>query len=152
MRSVTSWLQRRAATANGGADAARPDASGAASSNGLQIAAGQVTTLEGHTNEVFICAWSPTANMLASGCALSPASNVHVPGQSQTAYFSTLCSAASAADKARRASCAPCTLLLSLDKPLLRGGSGGHFKVSHVRAACPATPGQSCDAGDCCKR
>lgn len=26
-----------------------------------------VTTLEGHGNEVFICSWSPTASLLASG-------------------------------------------------------------------------------------
>ncbi len=57
-------MVRRGAAANG-TDTARPDISGA--TTGLQIAASQVTTLEGHTNEVFICAWSPTANMLASG-------------------------------------------------------------------------------------
>jgi len=34
----------------------------------VDIPAAQVTTLEGHTNEVFICAWSPTAPLLASGC------------------------------------------------------------------------------------
>jgi transducin (beta)-like 1 len=27
----------------------------------------QVTKLEGHTSEVFICSWSPTGPLLASG-------------------------------------------------------------------------------------
>jgi len=31
----------------------------------------QVTKLEGHTSEVFICSWSPTGPLLASGSALS---------------------------------------------------------------------------------
>ena len=35
----------------------------------LEIPASRVTTLEGHSSEVFICAWSPTAPLLASGCA-----------------------------------------------------------------------------------
>ena len=34
----------------------------------LEIPASRVTTLEGHSSEVFICAWSPTAPLLASGC------------------------------------------------------------------------------------
>lgn len=33
----------------------------------LEIPASHVTTLEGHASEVFICAWSPTAPLLASG-------------------------------------------------------------------------------------
>ena len=39
----------------------------------------QVTTLSGHTSEVFICAWSPTALQLASGSGDSTARIWHVP-------------------------------------------------------------------------
>ena len=34
----------------------------------LEISPSSVTVLEGHSSEVFICAWSPTESMLASGC------------------------------------------------------------------------------------
>lgn len=33
----------------------------------IDIPSNQVTTLRGHSSEVFICAWSPTDNVLASG-------------------------------------------------------------------------------------
>lgn len=33
----------------------------------MEIPVSKVTMLEGHGNEVFICAWSPTAPLLASG-------------------------------------------------------------------------------------
>lgn len=36
------------------------------------VSASDVTILEGHTSEVFICAWSPTASLLASGCDQLP--------------------------------------------------------------------------------
>jgi len=39
----------------------------------------QVTTLEGHTSEVFICAWSPTSLQLASGSGDSTARIWQVP-------------------------------------------------------------------------
>jgi len=39
----------------------------------------QVTTLSGHTSEVFICAWSPTALLLASGSGDSTARIWRVP-------------------------------------------------------------------------
>lgn len=32
-----------------------------------EIPASKVSSLEGHTSEVFICAWSPDSEMLASG-------------------------------------------------------------------------------------
>jgi transducin (beta)-like 1 len=32
-----------------------------------QITDDQVTMLEGHTSEVFICAWNPVNSLLASG-------------------------------------------------------------------------------------
>ena len=32
------------------------------------ISPANVTVLTGHSSEVFICAWSPTAPLLASGC------------------------------------------------------------------------------------
>ena len=52
------------AQADRGADPERlPDA------GPLEIPASRVATLEGHSSEVFICAWSPTAPLLASGCA-----------------------------------------------------------------------------------
>ncbi|KAK9844067.1 hypothetical protein WJX81_003500 [Elliptochloris bilobata] len=38
-----------------------------------EIPASQVTTLEGHSSEVFICAWSPNAPLLASGSGDSTA-------------------------------------------------------------------------------
>lgn len=37
-----------------------------------EIHPSKVTALEGHTSEVFICAWSPDGDMLASGCVPSP--------------------------------------------------------------------------------
>ena len=52
------------------AAAGGPPAAPAAAPRGegsLDIPAARVTTLQGHTNEVFICAWSPTAPLLASG-------------------------------------------------------------------------------------
>jgi len=33
----------------------------------VEIPSSRVSMLEGHGNEVFICAWSPTAPLLASG-------------------------------------------------------------------------------------
>ena len=33
----------------------------------MQVGPHQVRTLQGHSSEVFICAWSPTAMQLASG-------------------------------------------------------------------------------------
>jgi hypothetical protein len=59
----------RAAQADrGGGDAGTPhDGAGP-----LEIPASRVTTLEGHSSEVFICAWSPTAPLLASGCRHHP--------------------------------------------------------------------------------
>ena len=39
----------------------------------------EVTTLEGHTSEVFICAWSPTSSQLASGSGDSTARIWRVP-------------------------------------------------------------------------
>lgn len=36
-----------------------------------EISSSQVTTLRGHSSEVFICAWSPTGNVLASGWVLN---------------------------------------------------------------------------------
>lgn len=56
--------------AQAAAAAAGPQAAPPAAPSGdgpLDIPAAQVTTLQGHTNEVFICAWSPTAPLLASG-------------------------------------------------------------------------------------
>ena len=47
--------------ANGGGDQAM------AAAGPLEIPASRVSMLEGHGNEVFICAWSPTAPLLASG-------------------------------------------------------------------------------------
>lgn len=44
---------------------------GGGGSSSVEIAA--VETLTGHENEVFICAWSPAAPLLASGCAVSRA-------------------------------------------------------------------------------
>jgi len=52
---------------------ATPTAPPTATSNCLQIPSEQVTKLQGHTNEVFICAWSPTAPQLASGSGDSTA-------------------------------------------------------------------------------
>jgi len=44
-----------------------------ASEGPIEIPQSQITTLEGHTSEVFICAWSPTASLLASGSGDSTA-------------------------------------------------------------------------------
>jgi transducin (beta)-like 1 len=55
------------------ADAMDVDGAKAATSNGADISdvalvpKDEVTVLEGHTSEVFICAWSPAATQLASG-------------------------------------------------------------------------------------
>jgi len=35
-----------------------------------EISSTDVTVLEGHSSEVFACAWSPTGSLLASGCVL----------------------------------------------------------------------------------
>ena len=59
---IALGVQAAAATAVGAP--AAPRGEGSAS---LDIPAERVTTLQGHTNEVFICAWSPTAPLLASG-------------------------------------------------------------------------------------
>jgi len=57
----------------GGGGEAEPmdeDAGGATAS---EVPAGEVTVLDGHQSEVFICAWSPSADMLASGSGDSTA-------------------------------------------------------------------------------
>ena len=49
----------------------RPQANGGdtamADAGPVEIPSSRVSMLEGHGNEVFICAWSPTAPLLASG-------------------------------------------------------------------------------------
>ncbi len=45
-----------------------PSAGGGREAGPQEIGASQVVTLEGHQSEVFICAWSPAAPLLASGC------------------------------------------------------------------------------------
>lgn len=40
-----------------------------------EISSSQVTTLRGHSSEVFICAWSPVGNVLASGWVQSSSSH-----------------------------------------------------------------------------
>jgi transducin (beta)-like 1 len=56
----------RAAANEGAADSVNMDTDAGL----LDIPPSRVITLEGHASEVFICAWSPTAPLLASGCAL----------------------------------------------------------------------------------
>ncbi|KPM11810.1 F-box-like protein/WD repeat-containing protein TBL1XR1-like protein [Sarcoptes scabiei] len=41
--------------------------------NGIDIPASRATTLRGHESEVFICAWNPTSDLLASGSGDSTA-------------------------------------------------------------------------------
>ena len=60
--SASRGMQAAAAGGPPAAPAAAPRGEGS-----LDIPAARVTTLQGHTNEVFICAWSPTAPLLASG-------------------------------------------------------------------------------------
>jgi hypothetical protein len=62
------------ATANGAASSQQQSASEPA-----QTPEDQVTTLAGHTSEVFICAWSPTSLLLASGSGDSTARIWRVP-------------------------------------------------------------------------
>lgn len=50
--------------ADGDVSAAAMEADGAGPQ---EIPASKVSSLEGHTEEVFICAWSPDSEMLASG-------------------------------------------------------------------------------------
>ncbi|XP_017460595.1 PREDICTED: F-box-like/WD repeat-containing protein TBL1Y, partial [Rhagoletis zephyria] len=49
--------------------------------NGIEIPASRATTLRGHESEVFICAWNPTSDLLASGSGDSTARiwNMHDP-------------------------------------------------------------------------
>ena len=72
------------------APAPAPDRSGGGSSGGAADNGGaedapgltpedSVTTLQGHTSEVFICAWSPTGGQLASGSGDSTARIWRVP-------------------------------------------------------------------------
>ncbi len=55
------WAACRSRPQANGADTAMPDAAP------MAIPSSKVSMLKGHGNEVFICAWSPTAPLLASG-------------------------------------------------------------------------------------
>ena len=44
-----------------------------ANSESIEIPASHATILKGHESEVFICAWSPTSDLLASGSGDSTA-------------------------------------------------------------------------------
>ena len=62
-----------AATAGAGAGAGAvgsttTNAAGASSAAPVLVDSRSVKVLSGHTSEVFICAWSPTEDKLASGC------------------------------------------------------------------------------------
>lgn len=58
-----------------GQPAAPPNASAHSPDPGL-IPQDRITVLRGHTSEVFICAWNPRTDMLASGWARIPASPI----------------------------------------------------------------------------
>ena len=69
------------ANGNGGAgNGPEPmDEDGGEEAAGRVIASEDVTVLDGHTSEVFICAWSPASNQLASGSGDSTARLWSVP-------------------------------------------------------------------------
>lgn len=50
-----------------------PEPQNDANMNGIEIPPGHATTLRGHESEVFICAWNPTMELLASGSGDSTA-------------------------------------------------------------------------------
>ena len=56
---------------------------GPVSNDPLEIPASNVTVLTGHSSEVFICAWNPTSDLLASGSGDSTARiwNLSEPNQ-----------------------------------------------------------------------
>lgn len=56
--------------ASGGVSGSRAaDTAAAMQEDELEVSPSSVLTLNGHESEVYICAWSPTEPLLASGCA-----------------------------------------------------------------------------------
>ncbi|CAK0781123.1 hypothetical protein CVIRNUC_005291 [Coccomyxa viridis] len=76
-RSVHAKKEEVAERQRSHPQSSRPQANGGdtamADAGPLEIPASKVNMLEGHGNEVFICAWSPTAPLLASGSGDSTA-------------------------------------------------------------------------------
>ena len=83
-RAEEERREKAHAKARDEADAMDVDGAKAATSNGAAddvalVPKDEVTVLEGHTSEVFICAWSPAATQLASGGGYATARMWTVP-------------------------------------------------------------------------
>lgn len=80
--SVTDGPVAKKQRSDSSASAMEVDGAPAAAADGggiTTLSDEEVTTLEGHTSEVFICAWSPTSSQLASGSGDSTARIWRVP-------------------------------------------------------------------------